>query len=70
MNDLVNLLQPITLEEMDGVKLMNRIDTKYVTTQTRRRIYFVMRLRMDTVFWLWMVRRYLHTIRCISTLPG
>ena len=35
MNDLVNLLQPITLEEMDGVKLMNRIDTKYVTTQTR-----------------------------------
>jgi len=26
-------LAPITLEEMDGIKLMNRIDTKYLTTE-------------------------------------
>jgi len=27
-------LSPITLEEMDSIKLMNRIDSKYVTTET------------------------------------
>ena len=29
---IVNSMQPITLEEMKGVKLMNRIDTKYLVT--------------------------------------
>lgn len=29
---IVNTMQPITLEEMKGVKLMNRIDTKYLVT--------------------------------------
>lgn len=28
-------MEPITLEEMDSVKLMNRIDSKYVTTDDR-----------------------------------
>lgn len=35
MNNISNILQeftPITLEEMSKVRLMNRIDTKYVTT--------------------------------------
>ena len=26
-------LEPVTLEQMDGVKLLNRIDTKYLTTE-------------------------------------
>jgi len=28
-------LEPITLEEMDSIKLMNRVDSKYVTTEER-----------------------------------
>ena len=32
LTDILPLLQPITLAEMDAVKLMNRIDTKFVTT--------------------------------------
>lgn len=31
--DLVNQLKPITLEEMSGIKLMNRTDTKFVTNK-------------------------------------
>ena len=31
MTDLLNTFAPITLEEMSGVKLMNRTDTKFVT---------------------------------------
>ena len=33
MNDILWQFQPITLEEMSAVKLMNRIDTKFVTTK-------------------------------------
>ncbi|MCR4852794.1 MAG: polyphosphate polymerase domain-containing protein [Prevotella sp.] len=32
MKDLIAAFRPITLEEMSGVKLMNRIDTKFITT--------------------------------------
>ena len=32
MNDLLQQFAPITLEEMSGIRLMNRIDTKFVTT--------------------------------------
>ncbi len=32
MNDILKQFAPITLEEMSGVKLMNRTDTKFVTT--------------------------------------
>ena len=35
LKDLLNEMQPITLAEMSGVKLMNRTDTKFVTTVPR-----------------------------------
>ena len=31
--ELVNKLEPITLDEMSGIKLMNRTDTKFVTNK-------------------------------------
>ena len=31
MNDILARMEPITLEEMDAIKLMNRVDTKFVT---------------------------------------
>ena len=35
MTNILAEYSPITLEEMSGIKLMNRIDTKFVTTQVR-----------------------------------
>ena len=35
LNEILSEYSPITLEEMSGIKLMNRIDTKFVTTRTR-----------------------------------
>ena len=35
LEELLNRMQPITLAEMSGVKLMNRTDTKFVTTIPR-----------------------------------
>lgn len=35
--DIVQGMKPITLEEMSGVKLMNRIDTKYLVTERQLR---------------------------------
>lgn len=35
MTDILAAYEPITLEEMSGIRLMNRIDTKFVTTRTR-----------------------------------
>lgn len=32
MNEIISHFEPISLEEMSAVKLMNRIDTKFVTT--------------------------------------
>ena len=32
MQDLLNLYAPISLEDMREIRLMNRIDTKFVTT--------------------------------------
>ena len=32
MNDILARMEPITLEEMDAIKLMNRVDTKFVTS--------------------------------------
>ena len=40
MEDILNIVQgmkPITLDEMSGVKLMNRIDTKYLVTEGQLR---------------------------------
>ena len=39
-DDILHIVQgmkPITLDEMSGVKLMNRIDTKYVVTEAQLR---------------------------------
>ena len=35
MTELIKAFEPITLDQMSGVKLMNRIDTKFVTTTER-----------------------------------
>ena len=32
MTEILNLYETITLDEMRGIRLMNRIDTKFVTT--------------------------------------
>ena len=32
VDDIIQGMSPISLQEMEGVKLMNRIDTKYITT--------------------------------------
>ena len=31
----LDLMQPITLEEMSGIRLMNRLDTKYVASKAQ-----------------------------------
>ena len=35
MTEVIKLFEPISLEQMSGVKLMNRTDTKFVTTTER-----------------------------------
>lgn len=35
IRQLLTTMRPITLEEMAGIRLMNRIDTKYVTSKAR-----------------------------------
>ena len=35
MNSIINTYAPITLDEMKSVRLMNRVDTKFVTTMPR-----------------------------------
>ncbi len=42
MNTLLEGFAPISLEEMSGVKLMNRTDTKFVTTTERLRLLLQM----------------------------
>ena len=42
MIDLIGSFSPITLEQMSGVKLMNRTDTKFVTTLDRLRLLLEM----------------------------
>ena len=42
MNDLISAFAPISLEQMSGVKLMNRTDTKFVTTADRLRLLLEM----------------------------
>jgi hypothetical protein len=33
MEDILSQFDPITLDEMSGIRLMNRTDTKFVTTR-------------------------------------
>ena len=42
MTDLIGAFAPISLEQMSGVKLMNRTDTKFVTTADRLRLLLEM----------------------------
>ena len=42
MDSIISLFQPISLSEMSGVKLMNRTDTKFVTTLTMLRQLLLM----------------------------
>ena len=35
MDSIIRTYSPITLDEMSGIKLMNRTDTKFVTTVER-----------------------------------
>lgn len=42
MTELLNTFAPISLEQMSGVKLMNRTDTKFVTTTERLRLLLQM----------------------------
>ena len=42
MTELINSFAPISLEQMAGVKLMNRTDTKFVTTTERLRLLLEM----------------------------
>ena len=48
MQDLLNYFPPITLSEMKSVKLLNRIDTKYVTT--RRKLMMFLELARNEYF--------------------
>jgi len=38
MNDIIRTYDPISLDEMSGIKLMNRTDTKFVTTVDRLKL--------------------------------
>ena len=38
MDDIIRTYHPITLDEMSGIKLMNRTDTKFVTTVSRLKL--------------------------------
>ena len=42
MTELIHSFAPISLEQMAGVKLMNRTDTKFVTTTSRLRLLLQM----------------------------
>ncbi len=42
MNDILSLYDPITLDEMSGIRLMNRTDTKFVTTKPMLRQLLLM----------------------------
>ena len=42
MEDIIRTYDPITLDEMSGIKLMNRTDTKFVTTVDRLRLLLML----------------------------
>lgn len=48
MTELLSQYTPISLEEMSGIRLMNRIDTKFLTT--RLRLQDLLRLAKDNYF--------------------
>ena len=48
IKDLLNSMKPITLEEMTGIKLMNRLDTKYVAS--KKQLVQLLNLVQDKYF--------------------
>ena len=42
MKDVITSYQPISLDEMSGIKLMNRTDTKFVTTVDRLKLLLML----------------------------
>ena len=42
MDDIIRTYNPIMLDEMSGIKLMNRTDTKFVTTVNRLRLLLML----------------------------
>ena len=42
MESIINTYSPITLDEMSGIKLMNRTDTKFVTTVDRLKLLLML----------------------------
>lgn len=48
ISDILQQFSPISLEEMESVKLMNRVDTKYVTT--RSQLTEILRLAQEVYF--------------------
>ena len=48
IRELLNAMDPITLEEMTGIKLMNRLDTKYVASKSQ--LVQLLKLEQDKYF--------------------
>ena len=48
MTDILSAFAPISLEQMSGVKLMNRTDTKFVTNRTK--LYQLLKLAQQDYF--------------------
>ena len=42
MESIITSYQPISLDEMSGIKLMNRTDTKFVTTVDRLKLLLML----------------------------
>ena len=61
MLDILDNYQPITLEEMSGIRLMNRTDTKFVTTTDQ------LRKLLKLAVWQYRVQEIDATIHSTST---
>ena len=48
MTDILSAFAPISLEQMSGVKLMNRTDTKFVTNRTK--LYQLLKLAQQDYY--------------------
>lgn len=63
IRDLVNKFDPITLQEMSGIKLMNRTDTKFVTNKSH--LVRLLEMAQDKYYSQWkndsMIAEYITT---------
>ena len=51
MTEILSHYEPITLEQMKDIRLMNRIDTKFVTTEPMLRRLLVMAPCTTVIRW-------------------